>query len=349
MLIDIIRKLENRAPVELTDDERQRLIDVFMDHGCYQYVKMLDKSIDLSFVANKSRVIYSSCQKVFEMLNDLGIPYAVLKGMPLSLLAYGDADGRASRDIDVLVSPSSYKEIHNALTLSGFSQGRLINGQVKKIGREEKLFYLHNTHQSSPYFLETSSAIVPFVEMDINFQLIWPQRDIKLDTEMFLENLSDFSVEGYTIKTLIPLYFFVALCLHHYKDMNSIYILYRKKRISLRRYCDIYYYLKNNQVACSVSQLTEIAQQFSISPYLYYCLYYCYLIFHDDFLQPYMESLKTEYGIYLVDRFGLNEDEQKVWTIPYYERIFSNSLHHYFDQILPPQDLKNIELNYRYM
>ena len=54
---------------------------------------------------------------------------------------------------------------------------------------------------------------------------------------------------------------------HLYKDMNSIYLLY-KGGLRLYLFCDIYYAFKN--LSLDLDVLWQHSQRLSVAPYLYY-------------------------------------------------------------------------------
>lgn len=79
--------------------------------------------------------------------------------------------------------------------------------------------------------------------MDVNYDIFWGERDEQADMDAFLTNLRNIAIEGVEVRELAPEEEFISLCLHHYKDMNSVYLL-SMGNLRLSLLCDIYYYLK---------------------------------------------------------------------------------------------------------
>lgn len=292
--------------------------------------------------------MYQSAQRIITALEDTDIPYALVKGIVLSDLAYGDAYLRNSRDIDLLLEPSSHQAVHDALLSVGCKQGILQNGIIKPLPRDRRMFYLAHTHQLPPYFYPVAYEM-RYIEIDINFQMMWSQSTETINISDILNCTYDYCKDGLQIKTLQPVYFLIATCLHHYKDMNSPYLLHRKKRISFRRYCDIYYFIKNNSIQCSPKALTLIGRQLSVLPYLFYCIYECYTLFADKRLIPYIDELDCKEGRALTDIFGLSDSERQKWQIKLQDRIFTNSLKPYLENVLSKEVMDMIQINYKYL
>lgn len=53
-------------------------------------------------------------------------------------------------------------------------------------------------------------------------------------------------IYGVKVKTLPPIKAMIQLILHHYKDMNSLFLLATRKSIKYDILKDVYYLLKNN-------------------------------------------------------------------------------------------------------
>ena len=169
-IFQYVRMLEAGDIPNLNESDRNFLGKVFLQHGCVHYAQQLDKSLDISKNRKRTKSIYKSAQKIFTRINEMQIPYAVLKGIILSDLAYNDLYLRNSRDIDLLISPNSLKEFSEILTSAGCCQGYLKNNKVEPFSREQRVFYLTNTHQAPPFFYSVNNGM-QYVEFDINLQL----------------------------------------------------------------------------------------------------------------------------------------------------------------------------------
>lgn len=98
-----------------------------------------------------------------------GIPFLVVKGIPLSLQLYGDATRRTADDIDVLVSPGQFWQADAELIQAGYrsEDGPPLGGSrdiykywVKHISyvheRSKAKIELHHRLTTNPYLLEWS-------------------------------------------------------------------------------------------------------------------------------------------------------------------------------------------------
>lgn len=287
---------------------------------------------------------YSYCKSIFYRLNN--IPYAVIKGAVLSNSIYGKPFYRLSGDIDILVSPNNAKQVTDILNDEGFTQGRVINEELMNLSREELIYHKLYTHQLASFHKKSDFLLSPFVTVDVNFDIAWGESTQKIDIDYFLKHTEMTSIYDINIKKLTPVYEFISICMHHYKDMNSIYLLYRKG-YCFYEFLDIYYYLINQKI--SVDELYKTAQQYNVAPYIYYCIYYVNELFHNNKLNEYLEILESPEGIELLNCFGLNKDERHTWEIPFSDRVFGVNFKQQFKDQLNDIDLNKIEINMKYM
>lgn len=287
---------------------------------------------------------YSCCKNIFHRLNN--IPYAVIKGAVLSNSIYGKPFYRLSGDIDILVSPNNAKQVTDILNDEGFIQGRIINEELMNRSREELIYHKLYTHQLASFHKKTDFLFSPFITVDVNFDIAWGESTEKIDIDHFLKHTEMTSIYDINVKKPSPVYEFISMCMHHYKDMNSIYLLYRKG-YCFYEFLDIYYYLINQKI--SVVELYKVAQQYNVAAYLYYCIYYVNELFHNDKLNEYLNVLESPEGIELLNCFGLNKDERHIWKIPFLDRVFDINFKQQFKNQLDDIDLSKIEINMKYM
>src|SRR5690554_4388377 len=116
----------------------------------------------------RSKLLYKSIEGVIEEFETQDIQYVIIKGEPLSVLAYGRSGKRISSDIDILVTKSNLNKINKILNNNGFKQ--------KKVSREEELITNLYSHQVLPY-----TKRISFVEVwiDINFDILWGEYEDK--------------------------------------------------------------------------------------------------------------------------------------------------------------------------
>ena len=284
---------------------------------------------------------YKLIQDVFEVIKDMD--YAVIKGAVLSQSAYGNIAYRKSGDVDLFVSPKDISEFKIRLKSLGFIQGYINGGIVKALSRQEIIFHSTLTHQLAPFCRQEFGLFNKAVEIDINFNIMWGESDINMGIDRFKDGIIKEKILGNPIKKLCPIYEFIVLCLHHYKDLNSIYLLYTRG-FQVKHLSDIYYYLMNH-IDITPKKLFDVTQKYNVGAYVYNCIAYAFCLFDDDYLIPFLKILSNDYAQYLFQSLGLNELERQQWRIPFEKRIVSTELHKSLCEVLSAEDLKKIETN----
>ena len=139
----------------------------------------------------------------------------------------------------------------------------------------------------------------------------------------------------------------VQLILHHYKDMNSIFLLATRKCIKYEMFKDVYYLLKNNLGIISIDSLYDISLKYDIVPYVYYILYYTGQVFNDEMLNRYIDAFRTPTGEGLLNCYGLCAKEQKEWKYNFQTRIEADSIYDLIKDDLTEKDKEKIDINRR--
>lgn len=342
--IDRIRRLAKGD--DSCDDE---LTELLLNSGCYYLLSRSEKQRvkAMSAVAVNSVMInhrYKACSNIFAMLDS--IPYAHIKGAVLSCGAYGNPSYRSSGDIDLLV-PSEYSDLAKSiLTAQGFIQGRLVNDAIIPFSRSELIYQKRFSHQIAPFMLKTESKLCPFINIDVNFNIVWGEGNFKIDIREFVSNSEEFEIYGVKMRRLKPLWEFIALCMHHYKDMNSIYLL-AERGLSLSEYCDIYFYIVN--VSPDADELAKLSADYGVSDYVYYCIYYANEIFADKRLDLYLNKLRSESANKLINCYGLTDSERKQWDTPFFERLLNTHFSQKFLSLLTESEKHKIQINRDFM
>ncbi len=311
-------------------------------HKCYYLLsKIKNNGYDtlINSIALKTR--YNDCKSIFEQIN---FPYAIIKGAALSSTLYKNPYIRQSGDIDILISRNNVDELERILLSNGFIQGRITEMGIKPFSREEKIYYSVNTHQIAPFMKSTNSKIIPCVSFDVNLDILWGEHSKETDMSYVLEHLATFELFGHNLYKLSPEMEFVALCMHHYKDMNSIYLLV-KGSLCLGLFCDVNDYICN--VSMNLCELQEICEKLGVGKYVYECIKLTYQIFNNNETYKYLTCLKKYEDKLLDNTFGLNDKERKTWTIPLLERIFHLNLSEYIWQMLSEDEINKIKVNHK--
>lgn len=277
-------------------------------------------------------------EQIYKVLSTLNINYAIVKGDVLSWYAYNELGRRRYRDIDILISESNRQELVSALEAQGFS--KLIND------RFSHAFLLTSSHQMIPFVNSLSSKFS--MKVDINFDIFWGEYDgQRIEIQDFLKDVVELEIYGHKYKTLTPLKTMVQLILHHYKDMNSLYLLATRKSINYNMFQDLFYLLKNNSSKITLDELYSISCKYNILPYVYYVFYYAGQIFHDKLLNLYIDSFRNAKGEKLLNTYGLCENERKEWKCDFKTRLETENLYNLIKDDLTEKDQEKITINKR--
>lgn len=328
----------------LTEDA---LWELLVRHRCEGLLQILPcpdakrKNQQLKITLNTNAVLtrYRHCAPVFEALQQQSIPYAVHKGAVLSQALYGSPFVRKSGDVDLLIRRIDADRVKNLLSAQGFVQGRITEQGIVPFTRYELLYHAANTHQLAPFVKKTENPLCPYINVDVNTDLLWGESEEKTDMDFVLSKIQSAEICNVSLQKLTGEMEFVALCLHHYKDMNSLYLLYGGG-MRFGHLCDIYDYL--HTVAPSSSGVAEICDRLGVSSQIKTCILLTCRVFGTDGMgESYLRELA---GDDLSDRFGLKEPEYHTWDIPLSHRLLGN-VREYLEQILSAEEKEKIRLN----
>ena len=297
--------------------------------------------MDNSFLAINKHKIYSAIRfmAIKDCIQQLdNLPYAIVKGEPLSFFSYGEYSKRITNDIDILTTRSNVKDICNVFLKHGF---QFIHG----INRREQISIVVGSHQVVPLYKRINSFDI---NIDLNFDVFWGEYTGKrIDMAKFLSDTFDMDVYGCIIRSLRPLKSFVQLILHHYKEMNSIYHLAGHNCINYNMFKDVYYLWKKNKKDITLERLYFLCHEYEIVPYAFYVLYFTNWIFKDVELQKYIDALHTSEGEYYLDYYGLAEKERKLWKVDFQTRLETDNLYELIKDDLTEEDIEKLERNRR--
>lgn len=296
--------------------------------------KIMYKNRDMYFL---NQLKYQYISEVFDKIAN--IPYAVVKGELLSIDAYGSPGCRGFGDVDILISRKNLADIERVLTSLGF--------KTRLNDRHDRLFLLTYAHQLMEYTKCYDNKME--IEIDLNFDILWGEHTEKsIDMDEFLSDTVEKNIYGIQVKTLPPMKTFFQLALHHYKDMNSIFLLATKKSINYNMFKDFFCFFKRNLNEIPLSETYKISKKYKIEKYIYYILYYTSLIYEDDMLNLYKNHFYCYEGECLIDFYGLNTKERKKWKVDFFTRLNSNDLYSLIKDELSEDDIKKININKRY-
>ena len=283
------------------------------------------------------RIINSEVSFLSSQYDNIG--FAMVKGEPLSLLTYKEYGWREYNDIDILIDKSKLNQLETFLVENEYFS------EEKNSKHEQRFVPLLFSHQLLPYkktFFESNIII------DINFDVFWGEYEGKrINIEEFLSDTIEMEIYGVKVKTLPPIKAMIQLVLHHYKDMNSIFLLATRKSIKYDMFKDIYYLLKNNLDTIPLDKLYAMSAEYEIIPYVFYVLYYTGQVFDDEILKQYIEAFRTPEGEALLNCYGLCAKERKEWKYDFKTRMEADNLYDLIKDDLTEKDHEKIAINKR--
>lgn len=262
--------------------------------------------------------------------------YAHIKGEALSVLAYGKEGMRKSNDIDILVSRKDIGAIEQILLKNDYHSNQ---------NRSDRVVLASQSHQIAPYVKKFGQVEL---NIDINFDIFWGEYSGKrIDISEFISDTVELEIYGIKVKTLPPIKSLIQLILHHYRDMNSIFLLATRNSIRYDMFKDVYHLLKNNIDTITLAQLYSMSARYEIIPYVFYVLYYTGQVFEDETVKQYVEAFRTPEGEKIINCYGLCKKEQKEWKFDFKTRLESNNLYALIQKDLSKEDEEKIAINKR--
>ena len=202
----------------------------------------------------KNNSFYWCIQYLDEVLSKCNCKYAMLKGA--YLCHYYPKGYRTSSDIDLLVRPEDVTQIGNALSIAGFMQGNIRNGEFIPATRKEIIESKMLRGETVPYIKELNFPNMRYLEVDINFSLDY-KNSATNTLDMMLEKVSKREIRGAEVRTLDESDFFIHLCTHLYKEATTLPWVEMMRDMTLYKYCDIYLLLDD----MSVPQIEKIFER----------------------------------------------------------------------------------------
>ncbi len=282
---------------------------------------------------------YQEVKPLFEDLKEYR--YALIKGDALSIQAYGKVGKRQYGDLDVLVERQDVMEIEEILRKHGFVCNN--DSESSATRRKDKIMSMVRSHQLPSFFKESKWGKI---ELDLNFDIYWGQYlGEKESIGSLLDSVRTEQIYGCEVKVLSPEHALLQLVLHHYKEMNSIYHLSNFYTIKSDMFRDVLELIKNRKNEIQADSFYEVCEKYHVTEYAYYVLYYTKECFGENLLDEYITKLQSDRGIELLDKYGLDEDEQNVWKIPFHERVDNPVLKNIVVANLSPKEQRKNEIN----
>ncbi len=263
-------------------------------------------------------------------------PYVIVKGEVLSYQAYGAPGRRHFGDVDILVDRKDLTAVTKVFHEDGF--------ETNVLTREQEIVAKAFSHQIPPLWKKVNGVTV---SVDINYDIFWgewtgPRQNIAA----WLKNRETIELFGLPVPILSVNEAFIQLCLHHYKDMNSLFHLTIGTPIKTEKFQDVYYFWHNNQKELSIEKICAWAESCCAQDYLYCILCQTAEVMQDEEIVRWGNQLNSNgylAGNCLTDTYGLENGHLKKWEIALKERIDNPKLPEYVKARLSEEEKEKIE------
>ena len=263
-------------------------------------------------------------------------PYVVVKGEVLSYQAYGATGRRHFGDIDILVDRKDLTAVTKVFLEDGF--------ETNVLTREQEIVAKSFSHQLPPLWKKVNGVTV---NVDINYDIFWgewtgPRQDI----EEWLKKREIIELFRLPVPVLTVNEAFIQLCLHHYKDMNSLFHLTIGTPIKSEKFQDVYRFWRNNQKELSIEKICDWAERYSAQDYLYCVILQTAEVIQDEDIARWGNQLNPKgypEGNCLTDTYGLDASHRKKWDLSLKERVDNPKLPEYIKAHLTEEEREKIE------
>lgn len=304
--------------------------------------EFLCNSNDNSLKSNEKILFYDRLrygyflEDMYENLMELDCIF--IKGEVLSLMAYGEKGVRQSKDIDILVPKKNLKKLERKLNDKGY-----FNQIDWKNKRAARIMCISLSHQLMSFHKKKRGINI---EIDVNFDIFLGEYEgQRIDMCEYMDKPVKMDLFGYEVNVLCPEKALIQLILHHYKEMNSLYVLSTKNPFNYMMYRDVYYLWKNNLHDINLDEFYTRCSNYGIVPYVYYVLFFTNKIFDDKRLEKFVSRFETDEGIAALSLYGLKDSERRQWNLDFKFRLLSDDVWSNIQKEMSSQDKKKIEVN----
>jgi len=134
--------------------------------------------------------------------------------------------------------------------------------------------------------------------------------------------------------------------MHHYKELNSIYLLW-ERGINKTELDEVYLYVRKNVM--DLEYLYSLCMKYGVSDYIYFCISKANLFYCNSMLNELSKKFESGTGKELLECFGLCDSERKQWNVDFRTICEAGDIKMYMEPLLTAEDFRKIELNERMM
>ena len=170
------------------------------------HVLDLETRSQIAGLAARNSLLTEELLKVLQLLSESGIKAICLKGLALSIEAYGSTTKRESRDIDLLIRDSDVDTTLSLLASAGYEA-------TEERSLSQKLWDRKTQHATVLRHKESG------IEIDVHWKLIQKQYGISLPQDCIWDRSKHLPLHGRNIRVLGIEDSFVFSILHGAKDL----------------------------------------------------------------------------------------------------------------------------------
>lgn len=232
---------------------------------------------------------------------------------------------RISNDIDILIKPKDITYVTRVLKDMGFVQGYydFKYDKIIELDRKEIIMRRMNRGETVPFLLKLDNAILPFIEIDINFSVDYlPAGNAELLNDMLSDTVLYQSAYGFEIRSLNPEHFLLHLIMHQYKESALYSMVKRNKDLELYKLLDIYLLLVKGNISYEI--FTKYVKKYGLEKEINYVFSTMSKIFDLLDMNFLLNGIARQIDCGVIDPENKNKNYK--WTADIPERLL------YFDK-----------------
>jgi len=282
------------------------------------FLSIMDDYCSCNFLRNEAKL--SELEKVRRMMHEKGVLCVPVKGGYLIDNLYKNRRIRATNDIDLLLKKSDISAVDEIMKTVGYEQGEYdpITNSLVSVDRVKRMLYKTSMYNLLPYIKINNDTPSRTIIFDFSFAL-----DFSLDTSPVVEML-DFALASEFGVELLPEYFFVHMCCHHYREASNVAWILIGKDLNLMKFCDVREFVLQKMDPCSIAKAINFAKKHGLEKAVYFTMYFVREIYNDGYETEMLESLGIDDESFLYQFGEKDYDELQTRKKDFWSSIFSD-------------------------
>lgn len=238
------------------------------------------------YVGNRERnkFILQEKQEILSAMNENGVNILALKGGVLLESVYKDYGSRTCNDLDFFCCLKDVNKIDEVVRKLGYIQGEYDWRMqcIVDFSRVKKTGWKMNMNTIPTYIKKIEgNEFIDFLELDFSYAFDL-RKDVSISEDIFSQSMNN---EMSTYDSII------YLCSHLYKEAENDIWIDAKADLNLIKFCDVREACKNLNEA-NLELLVRRSMQIKCAEAVFYCAYYLFIIYEEEFFQNIMLCFK---------------------------------------------------------